>query len=560
MSKNSHELFISLLSSGDSLKNIEITIDHLAQSMSEEVFSQNAATALISATLPETAVPQSLTQFLPMICDGLHFLLSHTPYIRLKKILKQQLLLPKETDSSERLVCLALQYPTLQKLGQIVARNPTLDPSVKKWLVALEVQNDPADDDNQIAVAQNFLKQSYPEASITVAANILARASVANVIKYSFQEYNKESNFQGVVKLLKEGIRDTLEEELQILDDALIMFESNRSKYGLADMEIRELFQAVRKDLLQEVDLLTEQRNLAEAANIFSSNKHIWIPELLEISNPEITAMQYIDGKKITDTGYSPIKRKKLARLVFESLICQPLFSSADLALFHGDPHAGNIFAVDDGDNSAPKIALLDWTLAGHLEKNLRMDLIELIIGIQMADSQKLFDAIVKLSTTDNSRKLDREFIDTLLRRSRIQTADPDNPLRQCFMLLEELIMAGTVFPADLVLYRKAFFTLEGVLADISQDFVPGKAMMDYLKKLLVEEIPQRYAGIIFPMLDKASNYNSMISNQELRELSLHQNIAIWEQFLTTTSLMVEAQAKITNDLFCFINGTDRSP
>ena len=559
MSKTSNKPFISLLSSGESLKDFENTIDHLMQSLGEEDFSHNVAAALISATLPETAVPQSLRRFLPMICDGLHILISHTPYSRLKKILKQQLLLPKESVPSERLVCLAMQYPTLQKLGQIVARNPTLDPGVKKWLVALEVQHDPEDDDNQLAVAQSFVEQSYPEASITVAANILARASVANVIKYSIQNYNGESNFYGVVKLLKQGIRDTLEEELKILDDALIMFENNRSKYDLADMEIRQLFQAVRKDLLQEVDLHTEQCNLVEAANIFGSNDKIRIPELFVISNPGVTAMEYIDGKKITDTCFSQTRRKKLARLLFETLICQPLFSSAESALFHGDPHAGNILVVNSGETSGAEIALLDWTLAGHLEKNLRMDLIELIVGIQMVDSGKVFDATVKLSTADNSVKLDRAFIDTLLTQSRGQTSHLDNPLRQSFMLLEELIMAGVVFPAELVLFRKTFFTLEGVLADISRDFDPGTAMLDYLKRLLVKEIPQRYAGTLFPMLDKASNYSSMISNQELRELSMHHSIAIWEQYLTTTSLMLEAQARITKDLFCFIHGKNKS-
>ncbi len=559
MSTSSNKSFISLLSSGYSLEDFESTIDHLMQSLGEEIFSKNAAAALISATLPETAVPHSLRRFMPMICDGLHFLISRTPYTRLKKILKQQLLLPKVSEPSERLVCLAMQYPTLQKLGQIVARNPSLDPSVKKWLVALEVQHDPEDNDNQLAAAQNFLEQSYPEASITVAANILARASVANVIQFSLQNYNGESNFYGVVKFLKKGILNTLEEELKILDDALIMFENNRSKYDLANMEIRQLFQAVRKDLLQEVDLHTEQCNLVEAANIFSSNKKIWIPDLLEISTPGVTAMEYIDGKKITDTSFSLTRRKKLARLLFDTLICQPLFSSADSALFHGDPHAGNIFVVNGGEASGPEIALLDWTLAGHLDRNLRMDLIELIIGIQMADSQKVLDATVKLSTTNTSVEIDREFIETLMRQLRVHTGALDNPLRHCFMLLEELIMSGIVFPADLVLFRKAFFTLEGVLADISKDFDPGSAMMDYLKKLMVEEIPQRYAGTLIPVLDKASNYSSMITNQELQRLSLHHNIEMWEQFLTTTSQMIELQTKITNDILCFIHGTNKS-
>lgn len=559
MNNSTKDFVLTLkLPEGD-LMDAEAMLDKLVQTAGEQEFAENAAAALVSVTLLETAVPQSLRRFLPMISDGIRFLISKTPYARLKKILIQQLLLPSETDSGERLVSLAMYYPTLQKLGQIVARNRSLAPNVKRWLTTLEVQHNPDDNDNQLAIARNFLDQAHPESAITIAPGILAQASVASVIQYSHQMSNGKSVFYGVVKLLKTGIRDTLKEELQILDEALIMFENNRLKYGLDDMEIGQLFQAVRQDLMQEVDLQAEQFNLAEAAKVFKSNPKVQIPQLLEISSPEVTAMQFIDGKKITDPRFSSEKQRKIARLVFDSLICQPLFSAEDSALFHGDPHAGNIMVVNGKGTSVPDVALLDWTLAGHLGKSLRINLIKLIVAIQMADSQKIIDVLAKLSTADNSPKLNKGCIDNILERSELSPDSNDNPLRRSFLLLEELTMAGVVFPAELVLYRKAFFTLEGVLSDIAPDFDPGAAMEHYLGRLLVGEIPQRYMGSIFPLLDKASYYNSMISNQELGRLSLHHNVALWEEFVNTTSQLLKTQNTMTRDLLRYVNGFDHS-
>ncbi len=48
-----------------------------------------------------------------------------------------QLQLKSDVDTKNRLVELAKRIPTLHKLGQIIARNPNIDPAVKKWLIQL---------------------------------------------------------------------------------------------------------------------------------------------------------------------------------------------------------------------------------------------------------------------------------------------------------------------------------------------------------------------------------------------------------------------------------------
>ena len=35
--------------------------------------------------------------------------------------------------------------------------------------------------------------------------------------------------------------------------------------------------------------------------------------------------------------------RRRIAEQIIEALIAVPLFSSSEVAIFHGDPHAGNL-------------------------------------------------------------------------------------------------------------------------------------------------------------------------------------------------------------------------
>ena len=117
------------------------------------------------------------------------------------------------------------------------------------------------------------------------------------------------------------------------------------------------------------------------------------------------------------------------------------------------------------------------------------------------------------------------------------------------------MTMEGLVFPSELVLYRKSFFTLEGVLHDISPDFTMGEAMEKYLATLLLQELPVRCGIWMTPSADKPEYYRTLLSNQSLLELSLHQNITIWQQAMQRSSSIIEAQVKLSTDLFIYITG-----
>jgi ubiquinone biosynthesis protein len=97
--------------------------------------------------------------------------------------------------------------------------------------------------------------------------------------------------------------------------------------------------------------------------------------------------------------------------------------------------------------------------------------------------------------------------------------------VKQAFRLLEALSKEGMMFPADLMLFRKAIFALEGVLHDLWPAFDMNAAIAQHMMGLIHQEFPVRFGNLFFPLSDRPENYRSLISNQDLHCLIAHQYV-----------------------------------
>jgi hypothetical protein len=105
-----------------------------------------------------------------------------------------------------------------------------------------------------------------------------------------------------------------------------------------------------------------------------------------------------------------------------------------------------------------------------------------------------------------------------------------DDPLVKVFWLLEHASLQGISFPSESVLYRNAFFTLEGVLNDIHPGFVMADSMERSLRDLLMKELPLRTAGWFTPQVDDAASYRCLVSTSDLQSLPVYQTFSEWQQ------------------------------
>ncbi|KJS00938.1 MAG: hypothetical protein VR65_11130 [Desulfobulbaceae bacterium BRH_c16a] len=538
-------------------EHIAEQLDGLVRFMGERNFCQEAARQLVLFARPEIAIPNSLDRFAPLVREGIEFFLSGISYHRLRRVLLSLFLLRNSKDPGERLLHLALHFPTLHKLGQIIARNPHLEPEVKRWLVGLEQGNYGTDPAVQVRSIREQLARLGSPPQVVISPQIIAEASVATVLPFSCRDSVDGREDRGVFKILKPGIEEDLREELDVLACTFSFLEENRRRFGLQEMKLNSVFQEIREGMAREINLSAEQEYLAEAVKVYDQVTGVQIPKPAPFSTPDMTSMEYIDGVRIGDIELTKQQGMVLARSIFEAILCVPLFARQELALFHGDPHAGNILIVPGNDRKIFDIALLDWTLAGHLSKRQRVLVMELLLGIMKNDSRTLAGIIEALSLPKETEEQGMDWARLAGEIQRLLAAEEYlacDPLKRSFLLLETMTLEGVVFPSELILFRKSFFTLEGVLHDISAGFAMGEAMERYLARLLLKELPLRFTTLILPAADRPELYQTLLSNRTLQDLTLCQAITFWQKTMRQNTSLIEAQIRFSVDLFLFLS------
>jgi ubiquinone biosynthesis protein len=188
------------------------------------------------------------------------------------------------------------------------------------------------------------------------------------------------------------------------------------------------------------------------------------------------------------------------------ALIADCVFSKDEAPLYHADPHAGNLWATDDG-----RLAILDWSLVGRLEKRDRETLARITLGALRLSRRELTEGLLNLCDVPvdtESRAQIRPVVDKALRRVR-RGHLPGMPWLTD--LLEDAAAQGLVFPPSLVLFRKSLFTLKGVLADIDPAQSADWLFLKEAAKHFAKELPSRW--ISFPF---SRAHSTHVSNADL--------------------------------------------
>jgi ubiquinone biosynthesis protein len=452
-------------------------------------------------------VPEAYARYRPAVEAGLGFFLENLAAERAFALLADQAELPETATIEERLVAMARHCPALHKLGQVLARDRRLPESFRTLLQSLESMLATFPADEALAAIEAELGP-LDRLGVAIDGPPLAEASVAVVVPYTWREHPDQPPRRGVFKLLKPGIAAKLTEELDLLQRVGALLDNRCEALGLPAIEYEETFLQVRDLLAREVHLDAEQEHMRAARAFYASLKSVVIPEVHPFSTPRLTSMQRIDGTKVTDAAALPDEvRRKLAGRIIEALIARPMWSSGDDIAFHADPHAGNLFASDDG-----RLAILDWSLTGTLGKSDRVGLTQVLFGAIMLDGGRIADAISELSHGN----VDRERLAPLIAAKLQLLRDGMWPsIRWLTALMDEAATdAGTRFGASLVMFRKVLQTLDGVIGDVSADVrVDGVLALSLLRKLALEWRTRAYATPF------AREFATHFSNMDLAQL-----------------------------------------
>ncbi len=183
----------------------------------------------------------------------------------------------------------------------------------------------------------------------------------------------------------------------------------------------------------------------------------------------------------------------------------------SDQALFHGDPHAGNLFLTDDG-----RLGILDWSLAGRLGVAERTAIVQIILAAITLDSKRLACQLAQLA---DRQRLDESALQAVSENwvKRVRCGQIPGLSWLMGMLDEAVQVARLRVSTDLVLFRKSLLTLEGVVAEVGESSgqIDTTLIVAFLRNFDME-FPQRWLR-----MPDSREFSTRLSNFDITETLL---------------------------------------
>jgi predicted unusual protein kinase regulating ubiquinone biosynthesis (AarF/ABC1/UbiB family) len=155
---------------------------------------------------------------------------------------------------------------------------------------------------------------------------------------------------------------------------------------------------------------------------------------------------------------------------------------------------------------------VLDWSLVGHLTKDDRVQLTQILLGAFTLDASRVCEAIDALA----QGRTDATSLSEIVHRYMALVSHGAFPgLSWMMRLLDESVTrARCRFGGDLVMFRKVLQTLEGVVADVSADCHPDRVLIAaFVKQLAIEWAQRPFA------LPSSRHFATHFSNVDLTQL-----------------------------------------
>jgi len=439
---------------------------------SGKVWRDELAKWTVAVVPVELLVPETHAQWRPLVRDSMMFVVSHLSPSRLAPKVVEQIEAAADMPPEVRLLRFIAKVPGLQKIGQVLARTRSLDPRIRSTLTQLE---NGISDVSINEIRDTILKEvgsQFGTYSVQLDSAILSEASVSAVVGFTWRNPGTRRREPGVFKVLKPHIPGCYAEDMKILQQLAGFLARKYRAEGIRLAGVAETLREIRLLLEREVDFPGEQATLLNALGAYRSIPGVRIPRLIPLlSTAVVTALTRESGVKVTEAVARPKKlRARVAEKLAEALIAVPALTRQKDMIFHADPHAGNLLY----DKRQDELVIVDWALTGRLTLEQRRCVFMLVLMTMLRDRDGMADAIERLRLRGSGD--DRR--ETLFIRERVTRLLDGLPwLRlpcpmDAMRVLDDIALNGIRFPAGLLMFRKAWFTLEGVLKDISRSTV----------------------------------------------------------------------------------------
>ncbi|MBW1723096.1 MAG: phosphotransferase [Deltaproteobacteria bacterium] len=411
--------------------------------------------------------------------------------------------------------------PTFIKFGQLMSLRPDLIPfPLIQELRKLQDEVAPVPFPEIREMVEKNLGRPLEEVFSSFEETPLAAASLAQVHRAVLRKEGKPV----AVKVRRPGIRRVVEMDLYIME--VIARQLDKRMDGNRVYDFPNLVEEIKVAFRRELDFTREARNMKIFKAGFKSASLVYLPELYEAyCTEQILTMDLIQGAKLKDLDLQHLEnREDLAKRILHFTLKQII----EEGFFHADPHPGNILILEES-----KICLLDWGMVGRLTRQLRYDLVDLLLAIFERDEEKVLWTLLSLTARSgpvHRQKMQREIADIL-------DAFHSRPLGEVHighLLLDisTLLRENRLqIPADLALMIKVLVTAEGTARQLCPELNVIREFEPYIKRVARERwhpeaVLERLRLILYKFLFFQKNLPARIDHiidvVERGELNIH--------------------------------------
>lgn len=263
------------------------------------------------------------------------------------------------------------------------------------------------------------------------------------------------------LKIKRNDIELTIEKDLTQIKfcikhfGKLLHIENLVGSYRALDFYLQWIQEEI--DFIHEVKNIDSYTNFADNVNGKVENcKNIVLPKVYkEYCTENIIVMEYIQYKTISELQTDKNNSKKIndAMECYIKLSFYALFNNIDV-VWHGDPHAGNIYIDNDGN-----IGFLDMGLIFELTTEEQNKTLEYFFCAYLGDYNKLFDLLEPHIKEQSNRK------DKFREACKVYCKNIKNkPITCYFMDLVWVCAEYNISPPDFLYgMAKAFICLFGI-------------------------------------------------------------------------------------------------
>ncbi len=375
--------------------------------------------------------------------------------------------------------------PTFIKLGQMLSTRPDLIPlEFCREFEKLQDEVPGFEYEKVEALIRHELRSPINEVFNNLSPEPKAAASLAQVHLAELKTGEKV-----VVKVQRPNIKSIITADVEIL----------YTLARLAEKHIREsriynpvgIVDEFKKTIQRELEFTTEASNIEKFRRNFEKESSVYIPRVFHnLSTDRILTMERIEGIKVTDIETiekAGLSRKQIA-INGANAILKQIFIDG---FFHGDPHPGNIFIIQDNT-----VVFLDFGIVGRIDQESKAQFANILTSITERDVSAIVEVFTVMGIIERAdvRKLNLDLADLIERYYGISLEE----LRMEKLwgdIINVVSRNGIEIPPDLFLLVKAMITIEGVGKRLDPEFDLTVHTRPFVEKLVKQKYdPERVA------------------------------------------------------------------